>query len=367
MAFRKPALFKNSIHSIITLDSPLNDTERGFFRVTRCGVPFEDKEDVLALEPLPGAIILECKPHPDPDTEQSWADLTGCDPAVTNKITDADATGSIIVTSKVNFVHVNSTGIGDLLPGYWREDNPPCRARNVSDDPFDVANAFMGFAHTCMLSSPEELRAVRRAVRTDLYDDSQAALGPLPGRKWITPPDLSTNNTDGWVRGSAQNTQTTGDFASLFKVGGSILKVLYTGSTGANGQLRVDGVNQGAMPDQDGCVKYGFGHDGFVDLAPLPPDRRPRLCQWSIGVPNGAHTVEVTSDIDCGQVCPEFYFDAVEALPPVGLRVVAQPPVNVLVTDPDGRRVGFDESTETGVNEIPGATYSGPGAWPQVI
>lgn len=75
----------------------------------------------------------------------------------------------------------------------------------------------------------------------------------------------------------------------------------------------------------------------------------------------------MTSDIDCGQVCPEFYFDAVEALPPVGLRVVAQPPVNVLVTDPDGRRVGFDQSTETGINEIPGATYSGPGAWPQVI
>jgi pimeloyl-ACP methyl ester carboxylesterase len=97
-----PPFLKNSIHSIITLDSPLNDTERGFFRVTRCGVPFEDKEDVLALEPLPGAIILECKPHPDPDTEQSWADLTGCDPAVTNKITDADATGSIIVTRFVD-------------------------------------------------------------------------------------------------------------------------------------------------------------------------------------------------------------------------------------------------------------------------
>lgn len=47
--------------------------------------------------------------------------------------------------------------------------------------------------------------------------------------------------------------------------------------------------------------------------------------------------------------------------------MVVQSPVNILVTDPDGRRIGFDPVTETVVNEIPGGTYSGPGTEPQVI
>jgi hypothetical protein len=75
----------------------------------------------------------------------------------------------------------------------------------------------------------------------------------------------------------------------------------------------------------------------------------------------------VVSDIDCGRICPEFYFDAVEALPPIGMGVVAQSPVNIVVADSDGRRVGFDRPAEVVVNEIPGATYSGPRTWPQTI
>ena len=42
-------------------------------------------------------------------------------------------------------------------------------------------------------------------------------------------------------------------------------------------------------------------------------------------------------------------------------------PVDALITAPDGRRVGFDFATGEVVNEIPGATYSGPGTEPQVI
>lgn len=47
--------------------------------------------------------------------------------------------------------------------------------------------------------------------------------------------------------------------------------------------------------------------------------------------------------------------------------MVVQSPVNILVTDPDGRRIGFDPVTETVVNEIPSGTYSGPGTEPQII
>jgi hypothetical protein len=49
------------------------------------------------------------------------------------------------------------------------------------------------------------------------------------------------------------------------------------------------------------------------------------------------------------------------------LRIMAQSPVNILVTAPNGYRVGYHYQTETMVNEIAGATYSGPGTEPQVV
>ena len=49
------------------------------------------------------------------------------------------------------------------------------------------------------------------------------------------------------------------------------------------------------------------------------------------------------------------------------LKVVAHSPVNLLLTDFYGHRVGYDPETESTVNEIPGATYSGPGSDPQEI
>jgi len=45
----------------------------------------------------------------------------------------------------------------------------------------------------------------------------------------------------------------------------------------------------------------------------------------------------------------------------------AKSPVNMLVTAPDGLRVGYDPSTQSEVNEISGATYSGAGSEPQTI
>jgi len=48
------------------------------------------------------------------------------------------------------------------------------------------------------------------------------------------------------------------------------------------------------------------------------------------------------------------------------LQVTAESPVNILVTDPNGLRVGYDPVLGS-LNEIPGATYSGPGTEPQMI
>lgn len=48
------------------------------------------------------------------------------------------------------------------------------------------------------------------------------------------------------------------------------------------------------------------------------------------------------------------------------IRITANSPVNTLVTAPNGLRVGYDSSTHDVVNEIEGATYSGPGTESQV-
>ena len=49
------------------------------------------------------------------------------------------------------------------------------------------------------------------------------------------------------------------------------------------------------------------------------------------------------------------------------LRVVTESPIDILVTAPDGLRVGYDWVTQGVINEIEGATYSGPGTEPQTI
>ena len=49
------------------------------------------------------------------------------------------------------------------------------------------------------------------------------------------------------------------------------------------------------------------------------------------------------------------------------LSIFAESPVNLLVVNPEGQKVGWDPETETVVNEIIGAVYSGPGSEPQAI
>ena len=49
------------------------------------------------------------------------------------------------------------------------------------------------------------------------------------------------------------------------------------------------------------------------------------------------------------------------------LSVILDSPGNILVTAPNDLRVGYDSATQTIVNEIEGATYSGPRTEPQVV
>lgn len=59
--------------------------------------------------------------------------------------------------------------------------------------------------------------------------------------------------------------------------------------------------------------------------------------------------------------------DAVISVKGPILKITADSPVNILVTAPNGLRVGYDPETGTTISEIPGAMYSGPGSEPQVV
>ena len=49
------------------------------------------------------------------------------------------------------------------------------------------------------------------------------------------------------------------------------------------------------------------------------------------------------------------------------LSIFAESPVNLLIINPEGQEIGWDPETETVVNEIIGAVYSGPGPEPQAV
>ena len=308
---------RKHIHSIITLDSPLNGSAFADVKTlgTRVGFGWVCDADSPSVE--------------DIDTKFGKN-------SVLDEIFQEEG-GSNTLTSLVNFVHVNSTAIaGDLLPGYWR------------DTPVDCGS------HHCMLKDPEELKAVAGAILADVYDDRsnfEATAG-----SWE--PD----------RGSSR--ETDDEIPASFRINdvvGRGVRVLYTGEAAA--KVRINGGTPRTLLDVDDCVRYPYGHDG------IPLIREP-LCQHFLAAPPGTYTVDITTIPECRLGTPnkftcvdprDFFFDALEALPPLAMLLEVNPPVNVLLPGPDGRRLGFDPATEMVLNEIPDATFSGTGSEPQVF
>lgn len=75
-------------------------------------------------------------------------------------------------------------------------------------------------------------------------------------------------------------------------------------------------------------------------------------------------TVKATCQVD------PTAFDTADAVISVVapiLIITVDSPVNILITAPNGPRVGYNPETGTTINKIPGATYSGPGSEPQVV
>jgi hypothetical protein len=76
--------------------------------------------------------------------------------------------------------------------------------------------------------------------------------------------------------------------------------------------------------------------------------------------------------LQCGLTRPvsgeRWHFQLANQPPPVSLLAQGHSPINILVTDPRGRRVGYDPGSALVLNEIGlAASYSGPGTEPQAI
>jgi len=134
-------------------------------------------------------------------------------------------------------------------------------------------------------------------------------------------------------------------------------------------------------PDTDGdlvydkqeIISYTFLSDGSFDVLNLrwpDSDFDGLRCERDIDSDNGG-TLDGLEDlngngiVDPGEMDPLNPLD--DLLRAAWVRIFGRSPINLLVTDPNSRRVGYDPETQSVVNEIPGATYSGPSSEPQEI
>jgi len=113
----------------------------------------------------------------------------------------------------------------------------------------------------------------------------------------------------------------------------------------------------------DGSFDSGNVRDPNIDIDLL----RPEVDRDSDngGTPDGLEDLNRNGVVDLGETDPLNPGD--DLLQASELRVTAYSPINLLVTDPSSNRIGYDPITQSVVNEIPGATYTGPGSEPQII
>ena len=253
------------IHSIITLDAPLNSTQLFFNPTWVCDF-----------------------------NTQSVDDLQGQSP-VSERILETDDRGLNLLTGLIDFVHINSTAIGDLLPGHWRNDPPPCR---TVLDPTQ---------HSCMLDLDGQLGAVAGAVSTNPHDEAQIALSITSGGEWIR--DFSGDSVDGWIGSSALKTDD--DTEASLRITGLMFEeasILYAGEGVAS--IVIDNDLLFVLPVQGDCSEYAH----WNDRSPINLLLRPQLCEFPVSAPMGIHTVDIVTVPTCSLLggCKTFFFDAIE-------------------------------------------------------
>jgi hypothetical protein len=121
-----------------------------------------------------------------------------------------------------------------------------------------------------------------------------------------------------------------------------------------------------ATLDYSGLVGLPPGNEQILDAAPDPGGARhsPLMHHDQVQrkwVPTFLADLELPFKTD--YVVPDL-------IPSQGLEVLVVSiacPANLMITDPDGHRLGYDPVTGTVVNEIPSSTYLAPGAEPQLL
>ena len=114
----------------------------------------------------------------------------------------------------------------------------------------------------------------------------------------------------------------------------------------------------------NGLVPLPSGNEAILDAAPLDGARHVPIAYHSdtqrILVPWFLSGLELPFSTPYeAPWLPENILDV--------LFVLSECPINLMVTDTQGRRLGYDPASEKVVREIPGAVYTGPAAEPQML
>jgi len=258
---RRPIVFvKQHIHSVTTLDSMVLDGQ----------TPNPD------FYPLPGG--TQCLAYP-PFRTQSWTDIAGepesdGQPSIISYINNYSRTTEI-----APFVTINSTFIGDTLPGVWR-DIIGC-GLTIDLNP-------LAPNHACAFKDGRSINEMRLAIGTDLYDEWRPMISTDMG--WTR-----VSGNPGYIGQRLMETTLNGSLDFTFS--GIKARLIYQAPSGGSATVQVDGGSTDAIPDP--CKPYGYREKGTNPI---------NLCAYSIAVPAGSHTLHL-------EATGTFIVDAFEVYP----------------------------------------------------
>lgn len=271
----------------------------------------------------------------------------------------------------------NSPGIEGYVHMIDPEGDPgdPGRWNNVQDSPTDGPVTLFGVVEvaTCpvgpMTTGEESCPAFNSLL---IVEDFRDALTDL---RSILPPGASITEHCGWRSAAVQDHlyEIKKKFQALQKLPGLSAYVdgngrpQITNSSGSTScQAIIDKINEecrmhlllptrtDGSPAVNKTSPHQFGQ--AVDMNWFPPS----LDIDSLAIRCGIHRPDPVGDYT--------HFELIDVRPPRKLGFKGNSPINILVTDPAGRRIGYGSVIGATVNDFgTNAYYSGPGTTPQII
>ena len=228
----------------------------------------------------------------------------------------------------------------------WIDSNRPVLRRNV-----------IGPWHATVIDGYEETGQMVHVINPWTKTESSLAYSSLLVREVWVPPAGASARSDESTLNADSDADGVVDFDEIERFG--------TNPTNADS----DG---DWILDREEILSYTFDGGVFdsIDSRLPDPDGDGLRCEldWDSdngGTADGLEDRNRNGKVDPGETDPLDPSD--DPLSAVSIRVVGYSSINLLVIDPEGLSVGYDNMTQSIVNEIPGATYSGPGSEPQEI